>query len=38
MPAQDASVPDELLACNSDGGEAERLTQGIGPLELARTR
>jgi SAM-dependent methyltransferase len=38
MPTADTSVPDEILAFYRDGGEAERLSQGIGPLELARTQ
>ena len=34
----DLSFPDEILAFYGEGREADRLTRGIGPLELARTQ
>ncbi len=38
MPTAIHPVPSEILAYYSEGDEAERLTRGIGPLELARTQ
>ena len=38
MPTTEPAVPHEILDFYAEGTEADRLAQGIGPLELARTQ